>query len=308
MDLKQQEYFVAIVEEGSISKAAKRLFVSQPTLSQFLSKLESSMETKLVTRSSNNTLSLTDTGRLFYESCKKILMIRDDFDARFAEMNEAATANLVIGNNMGISMNLLLNVVSSLSAAYPNVKVSFRHAKPYTLHEMLSAGEIDMGFSSYREKNPKFEYIDFPPMEMAIVLHKDHPLYHLGTPDIRRDLPHMDLKCFENESLVQLYQGTVIRDILDDYCLEHDIKLNISMETYGSNVALKAVESRLGISVYPPDSTEKIGDLHYIGLNPPLYQKWGLYYSRSAYQTTYFRALLKEIRRLSESEEPFISK
>ena len=53
---------------------------------------------------------------------------------------------------------------------------------------MLASGDIDMGFSSYREKNPKFEYIDFPPMEMVIVLHKDHPLYHLGSNDIRTNL------------------------------------------------------------------------------------------------------------------------
>jgi len=307
MDVKQQEYFVAIVEEGSISKAAKKLYISQPTLSQFLSKLESSMETKLVTRSSNNTLSLTASGQLFYESCKKVLMIRDDFEAKFAEMNDSATASLIIGNNMGVSMNLLLELISSLSATYPNVKVSFRHGKPYKLHEMLAAGEIDIGFSAYREKNPKFEYIDFPPMEMAIILHKDHPLYHLGAPDMRCDMPHMDLKCFENETFVQLYPGTVMRDILDDYCLEHNIKLNISTETYGSNFALKAVESGLGISIYPPDSTAKSEKLRYIGLNPPLHQKWGLYYSKSAYQTAYFRDLIKSIRHLSKRDEPFIS-
>ena len=71
MDVKQQEYFVAIVEEGSISKAAKKLYISQPTLSQFLSKLEAAEGAKLVTRSSNNSLGLTEAGKLFYESAKK---------------------------------------------------------------------------------------------------------------------------------------------------------------------------------------------------------------------------------------------
>jgi len=226
MDVKQQEYFVAIVEEGSISKAAKKLYISQPTLSQFLSKLESSMETKLVTRSSNNTLSLTASGQLFYESCKKILMIRDDFEAKFAEMNKSATANLVIGNNMGVSMNLILHICASLSEKYPNVKVSSRHAKPYTLHEMLASGEIDMGFSSYREKNPKFEYIDFPPMEMAIVLHKEHPLYHLGSSDIRKDMPHMDLKLFENVPIKQVVVQTVYPSSIR-YCLMASIRQSL---------------------------------------------------------------------------------
>ena len=66
MDVKQQEYFVAIVEEGSISKAAKKLYISQPTLSQFLSKLENSLNVRLVTRS-NNVIALTEAGRLYYE-------------------------------------------------------------------------------------------------------------------------------------------------------------------------------------------------------------------------------------------------
>ena len=305
MDVKQQEYFVAIIEEGSISKAAKKLFIAQPTLSQFLSKLETSLETKLVSRGNNNTLSLTPSGQLFYESCKKILMIRDEFETKFAEINESASANFMIGNNMSTSMKLLLELVNSLSAKYPNVKVSFRHGKPYILHDMLSAGEIDMGVSSYREKNPNFEYIDFPPMEMAVVLHDGHPLYNVASPDIRKDLPHMDLRIFEHDTFIQLYQGTVMRDILDDYCQEHDIKLNINIEAYNSGVTRSAVESGISISIYPPDTAPKSNKLRYIGLNPPLYQKWGVYYSKSIYQTAYFRDLIKSLRQISKREEPF---
>lgn len=308
MDVKQQEYFVAIIEEGSISKAAKKLYISQPTLSQFLSKLESSLETKLVTRGSNNTLSLTASGQLFYESCKKILMIRDEFETKFAEISESVSANFMIGNNMEISTSILLDLTSSLSAVHPNVKVSFRHGKPYTLHDMIAAGEIDIAFSSYREKNPNFEYIDFPPMEVAVVLHEGHPLYNVASPDIRNDLPHMDLKIFERDIFIQLYQGTVMRDIVDDYCREHNIKLNINIEAYSSGVTRSAVESGISISIYPPDTTSKSPKLRYIGLNPPLYQKWGVYYNKSAYQTAYFRDFVNAIKRLSEKESPFIRK
>jgi len=301
MDVKQQEYFVAIVEEGSISKAAKKLFISQPTLSQFLSKLESSEGVQLITRSSNNSLGLTEAGKLFYESAKKIMLIRDDFENKFAELNESGISNLIIGNNMPISMSMMIGIVSDLSSVYPNVKVSFRHGKSYKLAEMLAAGELDLSFSAYREKNPKFEYIDFSPMEMMIVLYEGHPLYHLGSPYPSRDLPHISLRQFEKESFVLLYPGTFIRDSLDEYCIEHGIKLNIKLEVYTSTVAQEVVESGHGISIYYPDSANKNEKLRYIGLEPPLYHKWGLYYNKSTYQTAYFRDFVKAAKRIAET-------
>ena len=301
MDVKQQEYFVAIVEEGSISKAAKKLFISQPTLSQFLSKLEASEGVQLITRSSNNSLGLTEAGKLFYESAKKIMLIKDTYHSRLEELNASPSTTTLIGNNMGPAMKMLSKIVSDISPMHPHAKVSFRFGGVNLLHKMVANNEIDLAFSGYNEKNPQFTYVDFPPIEMVIVLPHNHPLAHLGAETMSGDLPRMDLKCFEDESFILLMPNTVMRDITDGYCREHDIKLNVKIEAYDAGFASSAVNSGLGVSIYPPDSVNNNGNVRFIGLNPPLYYKLALYYNSSSYQSSFFKDYVKAAKRIAET-------
>ena len=306
MDVKQQEYFAAIVEEGSISKAAKKLYISQPTLSQFLSRLENTLGVQLIVRSSSNTLSLTKAGQLFYESSKKILAIRDEFESKLSDLNGYTSTNLVIGNNLSNALVMLNDIVSALSNKYPKLKVTFQHGNPYQLQEMVLNGELDMGFSSYNHKLPQLEYLDFPAYEMVIVLHKDHPLAYLGSDDFHSDLPHMPLKNFESEKFILNRAGSVIGDITREYCSAHDVHLETCIETYDSNFALTSVGCNLGISIFPPDTLDAPGEgFKYIGLDPPLYYSRGLYYNKSTYQTAVSRDYIRMVRRLAETNSLF---
>lgn len=302
MDVKQQEYFVAIVEEGSISKAAKKLFISQPTLSQFLSKLEKQLDVQLMNRSTVN-FSLTEAGQLYYESCKKMISVNDDLNTRLSELKNSSLQHFNIGNNVGASPSgLMLNkIASGLSARYPNVKVSFRHGGVKLLHRMMANGELDIAFSSFKEKDPRFEYLTFPPMEITVVVPKGHQLYHIGAEDIGIGMPRMELKCFENEPFATIMPNTAMRDFIDDYCREHGVTLNIMIEGYDSSVVAVAADSGLGLGLYPPDTVMNTGNVRYIGLNPPIYYNWGLFYNPASYQASYIKAFIKAAMRISQT-------
>lgn len=302
MDVKQQEYFVAIVEEGSISKAAKKLFISQPTLSQFLSKLERQLELQLMIRGGGGSFSLTEAGQLYYESCKRILSINDGLLTRLSDLKSSSMQHFTIGNNVGSSPSgLMLNkIASSLSVRYPNVKVSFCHGGVKLLHQMMANGELDIAFSSFVEKDSRFDYITFPPMEMAVVIPKGHPLYHIGSDNIGIGMPRMELKDFETEPFVAIMPNTAMRSMIDNYCAEHGVTLNIRIEGYDSSVVAVAVDGGLGLGIYPPDTVINTGDVRYIGLNPPLYYRWGLFYNAANYQTAYIKDFIKAAVRISE--------
>ena len=75
MSLREIKYFIAIAEELNLSKAAKKLYVSQPSLSTFLAKLESEFNTQFFFRAKNNSLTLTTAGKIFLDGCKKIIEI-----------------------------------------------------------------------------------------------------------------------------------------------------------------------------------------------------------------------------------------
>lgn len=78
MELKEIKYFLAIAEYNNMSLAAEKLFITQPALSHFLSKLESSLNVKLFKKKANNSLELTDAGRIYLESAQKINEIQQD--------------------------------------------------------------------------------------------------------------------------------------------------------------------------------------------------------------------------------------
>ena len=303
MDIKYQEYFVAIVEEGSISKASKKLFISQPTLSQFLSKLEKQLDVQLITRGGGNSFSLTEAGNIYYEYCKKMLSLNEDLQARISELKQSSPMHFTIGNNVGSSPSgLMLNkIASGLASRYPNVKVSFLHGGVNLLHQMMAKGELDIAFSSFTDKDPRFDYMTFPPLEMAVVIPKSHPLYHIGSEEIGIGMPHMELKDFEKESFVVIMPNTSMRDMIDHYCRLHGIDLDIKIEGYDSSVVAAAVDSGLGLGIYPPDTVLNTGDVRYIGLEPPLYYNWGMFYNSSNYQTAYFRDFVKAAMRLAET-------
>ena len=305
MDFKQQEYFVAIVEAGSLSKAARQLYVSQPTLSQFLAKLESSMGTQLILRNSSNALSLTEAGSLFYEYSKKALVLRDEFDRRLSDLNETAKPSLMIGNNLEKAMVMLNDIVSELSVKYPDLKVQFQYGNPYQLQEMVVNGKLDMGFSCYNHKNPQLDYLDFPAFEMLIVLPKDHPLAYLSSEDYH-NVPRIKLKDLEQEKFILVKAGTVTGDITREYCEENGVDLDVCIEVYNGSFALASVACGLGIGIFPPETLDNRNeDVRYIGMDPPLYYKRALYYSKSTYHTTVFRDYIRVVRRLAETGSLF---
>ena len=202
---------------------------------------------------------------------------------------------------MAPAMKMLSKIVSDISPIHPNAKVSFRFGGVRLLHKMVANNELDMAFSGCGEKNPQFTYVDFPSIEMVIVLPQDHPLAHLGSEKMGSDLPRMDLKCFEDESFILLMPNTVMRDITDEYCREHDIKLKVKIEAYDAGFASSAVNSGLGLSIYPPDSVNNNGNVRFIGLNPPLYYKLALYYNSSAYQSAFFKDYVSAAKRIAET-------
>ena len=72
MELKKIKYFLRIVEKGGLSKAASSLYLTQPTLSRFLSNLEEELGVKLFVRGHDNSLTLTQAGQIYLEMAKKV--------------------------------------------------------------------------------------------------------------------------------------------------------------------------------------------------------------------------------------------
>src|SRR5262245_33472926 len=128
MELSQLEFFVTVVEEGSFSKAAERVFRTQPAVSIAIRRLEEEIGAPLFERS-QKTPALNEVGRLVYDYAKRILALRDQALDVVTELKSLERGRVRIGANESTSLYLLPHLILAFRELHPNVKVEiFRHA------------------------------------------------------------------------------------------------------------------------------------------------------------------------------------
>src|SRR6478752_722344 len=119
MDLRQIEYFVALYDERSITKAAARLNVVQPALSMQISRLEKTFKTKLFERTSRGVVP-TDVGRTFYGLCQRILSDVYEAQRYLRDASGKISGDLAVGLMPSVANSVLPDVLAQYKAAYPD--------------------------------------------------------------------------------------------------------------------------------------------------------------------------------------------
>ena len=151
MDLRQLENIVAIAEERSISRAAERLFISQPALSQQVSKLEARLGVPLFSRDKQG-LSLTQAGKVYVENAKKILSIRDETYNRIYDIAAYRKGSISIGVSPGRSPMIVSKIYPQFQREFPGFNIQVFDISNAQTKEMLIQGTLDLGFLLLSDK------------------------------------------------------------------------------------------------------------------------------------------------------------
>ena len=143
MELRQLRYYVAIVDHGSLSRAALTLHVAQPALTQQLRQLEEELGVQLLHRSAQGVLS-TDAGKIFYEHAQAIL--KQVADARSAVTQSATrpSGNVTLGLPHSISGALALPLLLAAREQYPEITLQLTEEITGNLTEQLKSGRINL--------------------------------------------------------------------------------------------------------------------------------------------------------------------
>lgn len=143
MHLRQIEYFVALYDERSVTKAARRLNVVQPALSMQISRLERAYKTKLFERTSRGVVP-TDTGRMFYNYCQKILGDVDEARRYLHDASGKVSGNLTVGLMPSVANSVLPAVLAEYKASYPDVRLVIVEGYSANLLDRLYSGTLDL--------------------------------------------------------------------------------------------------------------------------------------------------------------------
>lgn len=143
MELRQLRYFVAIVDHGSLSRAAVVLHVAQPALTQQLRQLEQELGVQLLHRSAQGVLS-TDAGKIFYEHAQAILKQVVDARSAVAQSAERPSGAVTLGLPHSISGALALPLLTAARAQYPEITLQLTEELTGNLTEQLKSGRVNL--------------------------------------------------------------------------------------------------------------------------------------------------------------------
>jgi LysR family nitrogen assimilation transcriptional regulator len=143
MELRQLRYFVAIVDHGSLSRAARVLHVAQPALTQQIQQLEEELAVQLLHRSAQGVLA-TDAGKTFYEHAQAILKQVGDARQAVTQAADKPAGTVALGIPQSVSGALALPLLVAVRAAYPEISLQLTEELSGGLIEQLRSGRINL--------------------------------------------------------------------------------------------------------------------------------------------------------------------
>jgi DNA-binding transcriptional LysR family regulator len=186
MELRHLNYFVAVAEELNFSRAALRLYISQPALSRQIKNLEEELSVLLFLRQSDG-LKLTEAGTIFLEQAKDILA-RSDVAMQTVKAYSINTDEpLVIGYIPTILQSFLGETLHKFSLAYPQVPIRFHEMPPSEQVKVLRNRKIDIAFMGNPpdELEPEFTVKCVKQVPIYALLPETHPLANQSSIDLR---------------------------------------------------------------------------------------------------------------------------
>lgn len=243
MDLKQLAYFLAIAEEGSITKAAERLHIAQPPLSQQLKLLEKELGVVLMERNTRK-IQITDAGRLLRNRAKQILELAERTSKELKDLKEGLQGTLSIGTISSAGEALLPLKIQGFHEKYPGVDFHIREGGTFEILELIKSGVVEIGIIRTPFNQDIFEYINLPDEPMVAGALED--LFW----DDSADRGCLDLAELEGKPLLMHNR---YKNNIKEACRKAGFEPRIICRIDDSRSMLNWANSGMGIAIIPRD-------------------------------------------------------
>jgi DNA-binding transcriptional LysR family regulator len=248
-------YVKTVAEEMSISRAAKKLFISQPSLSNAIMKIENSLGVKLFTRT-NRGLKLTYAGERYCQVASDILRSYNDFEIEVSDINNLKKGRLNIGITTYIASYLLPRILPEFKKLAPNIEFNFTEKNSTELEEEIKKGSVDFAVMHKSAKEDpdikgNLKYTKIAKNRFLIVTRPDHEIKDKALSLCNDDLPYVDLKDLEYETFILGNKEQRSRQIVDS--IFHNAKMSPVgiMKTRSFTTAKELAAQSIGVTILP---------------------------------------------------------
>jgi DNA-binding transcriptional LysR family regulator len=241
MDLYQLRGFYEIARERSFTRAADKLFLTQPAISLQIKALENEMGEVLFDRKRRQ-IRLTAAGEVLFEHVRQVFNHLEDARNEMAALREALRGRLVLGTSDTNCTYILPGILEEYRRCYPGVELDIRNRMSPEIAQLVAADEVDIGVVTLPVRHR--DVCEYPLLRRREVLicRPDHAL------GARK---RVGLEKAAEFPMLVLERGSTSRQLLDAALSERDVHPQIAMELGGIEVLKRFVEIGLGLAIVP---------------------------------------------------------
>lgn len=304
MNIKHAQYMLTVLQEGSITAAARKLYISQPSLSQMIKLVENNLGTPIFNRSTDP-ITLTYAGEKYIEAARQILTINNNLQKEINEINHEDHGTFKLGIPVQRAMQVLPYILPKFKAKYPFVEIDVQEHGSATTEALVLEGGVDFACLTTFPKHEELEYILVENEELVLLTSRNS--------DIARRIPSgtpIDITEAKNETFVNIKSGHSVRTTQDRLFIQKDIQPKVLLETISIEVGKRVAIACDAVMICPQN---------YIAMTPELMPECVTYpilgiennrnfyicHRKDRYLTKYMRDF---IEMLTDEEKPFIQK
>jgi len=235
LSLNELEAFVAVVEQGSFSRAGLWLGLSQPTVSQRVQTLESECGLRLVDRAQG--VRLTASGREIYNKARAVLAGARDIETTACELGALARGRLKIGFS---TPAVAMRVVARLTAEHPAIEIAASHGNTAALLRLIAGCEIDVGVMTL---------LEVPDGLRAELIAPQRPLLCVAAGSTLADRHSVTLAELSEQTVILREEGSLTRRMFEMACERAGVGLQHRLVMPSREAVKEAVAAGLGVGV-----------------------------------------------------------
>ena len=240
MEFHGLQVLAAVAEERSFSRAAEKLFRTQPAVSLAIQRLEAELGERLLDRSGRQVV-LTDAGQIVAAFARRFQNLGAELDNALAELRDHAAGRLVIGANESTTLYLLSHI-SAYRRAYPRIKVQVRRSLSSRVPQQILDGDLELGVISYDPADARLASRVIYTDHLAFIVSPRHRLARRKAISIRE----LGLETFIAHNVVSPYRQAVLQQFQ-----RHRVVLNMDVEMPTVESIRKLVQRNEGVAFLP---------------------------------------------------------
>ncbi|WP_234407431.1 transcriptional regulator CynR [Microterricola viridarii] len=259
--LRHIRYLTAVAEHQSFTRAAEALHVSQPTLSQQVKQLESSLQAQLLDRS-GRTVRLTDAGEAYLRYARRALRELDAGTRAIHDVQDLSRGSLRLATTPTFTSYLIGPLIERFSTRHPGIALSVREMTQDRIEAALAEDSLDLGIAFAEARSPEVEAQALFVETLSLVVGGNHPRAGAQEP--------LALQELEQERLVLLSSDFATRRHINTHFRDHGIAPHIAIEADSISAIVEIIRRGQLATVLPEASAREQSGLHPIDLSPAI--------------------------------------